>query len=68
MKCEIYQRLHSAWKSADQELAHLASQQKKELPRRSDRKARQLANEAIRKRDNASKRMRWHLKGCLDCE
>jgi hypothetical protein len=67
MTCDVYQRLQREWKSAEAEWARLA-RPSKELPRQSERKARKLAAEAKRKRDNASKRMRWHLAACLDCK
>ena len=67
MTCDVYERLRAEWKSAEAEWARLA-RAPRVLPRQSERKARKLADEAKRKKDNASKRMRWHRAACLDCK
>jgi len=68
MECEVYVQLKREWKSAQEEWAYFAYAQNKTLRGTSDRKSRQLAKEAKRKMNEASRRAVLHRETCDVCK
>jgi len=68
MPCSRYEQLLAEWKEAQREWAYFAYDQNRELRGISDRKSKQLAKEAARKRDEINKIMSVHRIECAACK
>jgi hypothetical protein len=67
MSCKEYERLESDGKSEMEQYAQFYAQNR-HLRGTSDRKAKQIATEAMARANEKSKEMNWHRQTCAECK